>query len=668
MKQEMRQQRMEKKFPDQKAENQQLVSSDRKTVAVFISALYEDMVRQTVNGLLDAGRNQNIKLIFFTSFADNHTSKNYDLYQDYDVGDFVVYLLPDLKEYDALISFDTYMTGSFIKPIDQLKKAAPCPVITMGTVREGTYSIVNDQDLSFSELIRHVIVHHGCRDIVHVAGPVERSFCLERIRIFQDTLRQCGLPCGDDRIFYGELRPECGPDVVKEILSRYAEKGGRKLPEAIICVNDYTAIGVISALEAQGFRVPDDVIVTGYDDILRAQYNEPSITTSAQPFYHVGQAGMETLIRVLNGQSAQALTAVPGVLCLRQSCGCEPARGYKKNTIAEKYIQTVTNLESFALSNTNLILSCSITRTLEGLYDQIEKSCLRETRFKDAVLCLINGWDQEKLIQHHYSLKDESFSVVCGIWHGQPIKRQSLPKDRLLPDEMMNDETPYYIFPIHHMQYFLGYFIVNPELKGMEQLHVKSWLVSVSTVLMNWFFRNQLTNTVMELDALSQTDMLTGLYNRRGYYRFFESYYKECSDAGTELAVFQIDMNKMKIINDRYGHAEGDFCLCAIAQAMKKNALDGEICIRTGGDEFVVLAKHYDQEKEEKFHRLVQEGIDGILRDAGKSYQVSVSIGCYRRIPKYTDDVSMQNEAELFLRKADKAMYKEKNSARLKSC
>ena len=152
----------------------------RKTIAVFISALYEDMVRQTVEGLLSAARGEDMKILFFTSFADNHTSRSYDLYQDYDKGDFVVYLLPDLKEYDALISFDTYMTGSFIGPINELKDAVSIPVVTMGAVKEGTYSIVNDQDRSFREVIEHLIEKHNCRDIVHVAGPLERSFCSVR--------------------------------------------------------------------------------------------------------------------------------------------------------------------------------------------------------------------------------------------------------------------------------------------------------------------------------------------------------------------------------------------------------------------------------------------------------------------------------------------------------
>ena len=632
----------------------------RKKIAVFISALYEDMVRETVEGLLSAADLKNQKLLFFTSFADNHTSRQYDRYQDYDIGEFVVYLLPDLKEYDALISFDTYMTGSFVEPIGRLKKEAPCPVITLGTVKKGTWSIANDQDTSFAEVIEHLIDVHGCRDFVHVAGPLERSFCVERIDIFKRTLTERGLPCGDDRIFYGELRPECGGDMVNQILAVYAAKGERKMPDAIVCVNDYTAIGVIQALADRGFSVPGDVIVTGYDDILRAQFNEPSITTSAQPFFRVGRTGMETLNRLLRGEQVEPVIAVPGTLCLRQSCGCEPLNVYKKDMIREKYIRMCSNMESLSLSNTNLILGGAMDQSIEDIYNEIEEGCLRETGFRDAVLCMIHGWDRKKMIQDRDALKDESFDVVCGIWNGEPVLRQRLPKGQLIPEEMMADDKPYFIFPVHHLQYFLGYFIINPELKELGQLHIKSWLVSISAVLVNWFYRHQLTNTVKELEYLYQTDTLTGLYNRRGYYSFFESYYEECRAAGTELAVFLIDMNGMKKINDHYGHAEGDFCLCTIAEAMQKSAMENEICIRTGGDEFVVLAKHYDAVKEGTFTKLLREEIDRIRQVAGKQYEITVSIGCFRSVPSPMGVASLQTEAELFLGNADKEMYKEK--------
>ena len=119
-------------------------------------------------------------------------------------------------------------------------------------------------------------------------------------------------------------------------------------------------------------------------------------------------------------------------------------------------------------------------------------------------------------------------------------------------------------------------------------------------------------------------------------------------------------MNGMKKINDRYGHAEGDFCLCTIAEAMRKSSTDGEICIRTGGDEFVVLAKDYNREKEEGFRRSVRKQIRQKLEEEGKSYGISVSIGCFRSVPEKEGSASIQSEAELFLNRADKEMYTEK--------
>ena len=88
-------------------------------------------------------------------------------------------------------------------------------------------------------------------------------------------------------------------------------------------------------------------------------------------YYLIGKSstGKDTILKaLLEGKNAKAITAVPGTLCLRQSCGCEPLNYYRKDTIREKYIRTVTNLESLALSNTNLILGGAMDETLEDIY------------------------------------------------------------------------------------------------------------------------------------------------------------------------------------------------------------------------------------------------------------------------------------------------------------
>ena len=640
----------------------------RKTAAVYISNLYMDMVRETVEGVQESARRHDVKLLFFTSFSDNFSSRQYARYKNYDTGDFVVFLLADPGEYDGLISFDTYMPILYLDPVDRLKAQANCPVITLGTVKDGTYSVVNDQDRSMREVIEHVILAHGCKDIMHVAGNREMSFTRERIDIFRETLERYGLPCGDDRIVYGDLSPECGDAVVAEMLERRAAAGMPALPEGIVCANDYMAIGVCKALRLRGVRVPRDVIVTGYDDILRARFNEPSITTSAQPFRQVGWMGMEVLASLWAGEAPKPVIAVPGVLACRQSCGCEPFYVYKKDTIREKYIDTVSRMENLIQSNTNLILGAATDETVEDVFNEIEESCLRETGFRDAVLCLIRDWDKKKVIRSRADLRDATFDIVCGMYSGCPVRRRALPKGALVPEEMMDSPEPCFLYPIHHMQYFMGYFVVSPDLKDLGQLHIKSWLMSISTILENWCIRRQLTQSVEELEQLYRTDMLTGLFNRRGYYMSFEEYYRACREAQTNLAVFLIDMNHMKAVNDNYGHAEGDYCLCAIADAMRRCATMGEICVRTGGDEFVVLAKHYDRARAEAYVRALREALDEVRRRDGKPYELSVSVGYSMMVPPADDAISAQNAAELFLRRADRAMYAEKKKLREGLC
>ena len=261
-------------------------------------------------------------------------------------------------------------------------------------------------------------------------------------------------------------------------------------------------------------------------------------------------------------------------------------------------------------------------------------------------------------------LEDEAFDVVCGVWNGAPVRRERLEKGQLLPRELMDDPEPYFIFPVHHLQYFIGYFITSPDLENLGQLHARSWLVNISTVLVSWVIRRQLTQSVAKLDHLYQTDMLTGLYNRRGYNRFFDDFRDQCRATGQELAVFMIDMNHMKHINDRYGHAEGDYALCAVAEAMRACARDGDICIRTGGDEFVMLSRDCDAQRERGFMREVRQTLDGICARDGKPYAVSVSIGCCRRVPGPDSEACQLYEAEAFLRDADKAMYEEKKRSR----
>lgn len=233
--------------------------------------------------------------------------------------------------------------------------------------------------------------------------------------------------------------------------------------------------------------------------MLQAKYSEPAITTSRQPFENVGKAGIETLVRLWDGEEVPHTQALPGILKLRESCGCRSREKIRLNELRDAYDLIIEKQDDLSLSATNLLLGIYAAETAEDVYNEIEANCLNETGFKHAVLCLADNWEDNLIVNSPEDLKNLNFSVVCGMYKKKPIERGSLPQGSLLPKLMMNDPEPYYIFPIHHIQYFLGYFIVSPTLNDLGQLHIKTWLASIGTLLVNWHTRFELEKTKEQL-------------------------------------------------------------------------------------------------------------------------------------------------------------------------
>lgn len=152
----------------------------------------------------------------------------------------------------------------------------------------------------------------------------------------------------------------------------------------------------------------------------------------------------------------------------------------------------------------------------------------------------------------------------------------------------------------------------------------------------------------------SERDVMTGLYNRRGMDSRIEKMLEEAAP-DDKCAVFVIDMDGLKSINDNFGHTEGDFGIITIANAINSICRDSEICVRAGGDEFYVIGmgKYSDEEmngRVERFRTL----IDKADKSSGKPYDISASIGWQ------CGDVTESFDIDDLIRLADLRMYDDK--------
>jgi LacI family transcriptional regulator len=160
----------------------------------------------------------------------------------------------------------------------------------------------------------YVLQQHGVRDLVYVAGPGDSPDDAERLEGFRDALRDAGVDEATVPIERGDFTREGGQRIGEKLV-----KG--RMPRAIVCANDQTALGVLDILEQHGVRVPEDVLVTGFDGITAGRHSRPRLTTVHQPMVELGRAAVHAITARLDdpGLGPQSLT-LPVRVVLRDSC------------------------------------------------------------------------------------------------------------------------------------------------------------------------------------------------------------------------------------------------------------------------------------------------------------------------------------------------------------
>jgi diguanylate cyclase (GGDEF)-like protein/PAS domain S-box-containing protein len=166
------------------------------------------------------------------------------------------------------------------------------------------------------------------------------------------------------------------------------------------------------------------------------------------------------------------------------------------------------------------------------------------------------------------------------------------------------------------------------------------------------------------LHRLSTTDELTGLFNRRGFFLLAEQQRRLAMRKQAELLLLYIDIDDFKLINDRYGHLEGDTVLADLGNILRRCFRDSDIVARmgdesgvlarVGGDEFVILAVDAGTEGDAILTSRLRERMVRYNEDNGKPYTITLSVGAVRVTP--APDVTVDS----LIAAADKLMYQNK--------
>ena len=212
------------------------------------------------------------------------------------------------------------------------------------------------------------------------------------------------------------------------------------------------------------------------------------------------------------------------------------------------------------------------------------------------------------------------------------------------------------ILTITSLLLVLGYYLANLSSRSAIN-RINDYSTQVNDMVHSLEYEiNQRKLLEKDLLAMSLTDELTSLNNRRGFLTLATQYLKMINRQKSRTFLFYADVDRFKHINDTYGHKEGDKVLVDIANILKKSFRDSDIVARLGGDEFVALPVGFHEFEADIIQKRLDENLNELNSNNKTDYTISISVGIA------TYDTEKPCSVEELLNRADKLMYQNKKA------
>jgi signal transduction histidine kinase/DNA-binding LacI/PurR family transcriptional regulator len=310
--------------------------SARKTIGVFSAQLTRVWGAEFMAGVMDAAEAADVNVVSVVGgkpvalpFSDE-LKTSYGLYDVIKPGQF-----------DGLLFSADLAHGLTPEEVGQFSQSfSSTPIVAHAIKVDGIPSLMTDSLEGMRTMIRHLIEVHDYKRIAFIRGPKGQVESELRFRAYQEELKAHQIRFESHLVVDGDFSPESGRTAVRTLMD---ERGIRF--QAIAASNDRMAFGAMEVLQQRGILVPDQVALTGFDDVPEAQSMGVPLTTVCQPFYEIGRQALESLLKRINGETIPPVTLLPVSLTVRWSCGCLP-ESVQRAVVLSKEVARTGKLEN----------------------------------------------------------------------------------------------------------------------------------------------------------------------------------------------------------------------------------------------------------------------------------------------------------------------------------
>ena len=620
----------------------------KRKIAVLANGWNYQSISHALKGIRSVTDRLNIDVFLFLSFA---------AYAQTDLrnaGENVIFGLTDYSEFDGVIIFSEMLNSTEIpNRVAKNLIEKKIPAVSVGLPIEGLDFVGIDNFKGMYEMVDHLVKEHHIKNPVFLAGAKEHPDSNERLDATKQALEANGITLKEENVSYTNWEYLTAMNDAM----RYAQQPDK--PDAFICANDYNAIAACIGLNRLGYQIPKDFIVTGFDKIAYAETFYPSITTVYQDYEKIGYIAAWQLMEKVEGTSHADQVIVSSSFVKNESCGCrstEDAEHVRHDFCINAY---VNEMEGFVKQNNSSEMIGAIFKgsTYEDLKNNIlEYYSKTDNNFAGKEFYFILDSSARKtLISSSFQIKKEYSENMCclvAVKNDKPEYIGDFKRKELIPNYKKSEKPVVYTFTsMHFDDNIFGYIVLSDAIDLIWDTTLNHYMIQMNYNLDQYRKNCKLNEMNKALRNISNTDQLTGLNNRFGMEQNAVPILTNANEKKKKCAIVFADINRMKHINDNYGHLNGDLAIRTVASSLLNEMPEKWVGIRYGGDEFIAVGEC----KSEEF---VQDYIDRMNANLKKqvdsmqlAYPLTISCGYI-----LTDPESSHNLVD-YINQADSIMY-----------
>jgi len=622
----------------------------KRRIAVLACGWSTYFLKDFMVGMQKAVAGKNIDLYLFNTY-------NYTEYSGYpNFTGCSIFNLINYEDYDGIVVLADLIGNARILERERLRiLKSKKPAITINKKLEGICCIRIDNYSGMYAALDHVIKMHNVRDIVYLTGKENAVDFSERYKAYTSVLKDNGIEFDLKKVFTIDFSDyHCSYRFFNEYV-----KSGKPIPQAIACSNDLLALGVLKVCYEQKINVPEQMKLIGFDDIMEARCTSPSLTTVHN---NAELLGAEVINRLEFGLNPSQLLKMKSSPVFRQSCGCSLSTTKQQNSFMLSILDETNKKEEFDTQIEVLGEIFAEAADVFTLLTNIENFFTRSHSFEGTDFCIFMKSDWTSVLINSAENLPQNLSYgnqvqsICSVQNDKKYLREMINTRDLIPEKMKSDESSTFMFlPIYHHTYTHGYFVTKNNLSMIDNRYGYIWTRTMGTSLEHFRKKNMYKQMSQQYLKLSTKDALSGMLNRQGLEKLAKPFFAQNKKNGLTTVLFFVDINKMKHINDEFGHLHGDLAVKTVSAAVLEVVPRNWLCIRYGGDEFLVIgnSKNYNGED---YCSQIKERLYAKTSIMHLPYNLSASVGTYS-VPA-NSSLTLEQAVE----NVDSIMYEQKQA------